>query len=89
MDESVEAHLVSDVPVAAFLSGGLDSSSVVASMAISGEAPHAFTARYRGAGADLPVAGWAGPSGPGVWSCPTAAVAGAAWGAQQPVLVRL
>ena len=33
IDDSVAAHLVSDVPVAAFLSGGLDSSAVVASMA--------------------------------------------------------
>jgi asparagine synthase (glutamine-hydrolysing) len=51
LDESVAAHLVSDVPVAAFLSGGLDSSAVVASMALAAEAPHAFTARYSGSGA--------------------------------------
>jgi len=52
LDDSVAAHLVSDVPVAAFLSGGLDSSAVVASMALAGETPHAFTARYTGAGTD-------------------------------------
>ena len=56
LDESVAAHLVSDVPIAAFLSGGLDSSAVVASMALAaraqGEVPHAFTARYAGSGAD-------------------------------------
>ena len=51
LDESVAAHLVSDVPVAAFLSGGLDSSAVVASMALTGDVPHAFTARYSGSGA--------------------------------------
>ena len=51
LDDSVAAHLVSDVPVAAFLSGGLDSSAIVASMALQGERPHAFTARYHGSGA--------------------------------------
>ncbi len=51
LDESVTAHLESDVPVAAFLSGGLDSSAVVASMALAGNVPHAFTARYSGSGA--------------------------------------
>ncbi|MBI4420474.1 MAG: asparagine synthase (glutamine-hydrolyzing) [Gemmatimonadetes bacterium] len=51
LDESISAHLVSDVPVAAFLSGGLDSSAVVASMGLRGERPHAFTARYLGSGA--------------------------------------
>ncbi len=52
LDESVAAHLVSDVPVAAFLSGGLDSSAVVSSMALNGEIPHAYTARYIGSGAE-------------------------------------
>src|SRR2546422_3683152 len=51
LDDSVSAHLVSDVPVAAFLSGGLDSSAVVASMATVADTPHAFTARYSGSGA--------------------------------------
>jgi len=51
LDDSVAAHLVSDVPVAAFLSGGLDSSAVVTSMALGGGRPHAFTVRYRGSGA--------------------------------------
>jgi asparagine synthase (glutamine-hydrolysing) len=51
LDESVAVHLVSDVPVGAFLSGGLDSSAVVSSMALQGEKPHAFTARYHGSSA--------------------------------------
>ena len=50
VDESVGAHLVSDVPVALFLSGGLDSSTVAASMSLVGEPPHAFTAQYFGSG---------------------------------------
>ncbi len=38
-DETVRYHLVSDVPLGAFLSGGVDSSSVVASMAQVCEEP--------------------------------------------------
>jgi len=48
LDDSVAAHLESDVPVAAFLSGGLDSSAVVSSMAMANGAPHAFTVRFTG-----------------------------------------
>jgi asparagine synthase (glutamine-hydrolysing) len=39
LDESVAAHMESDVPLGAFLSGGIDSSAVVSSMARSVEAP--------------------------------------------------
>src|SRR6266571_4216946 len=54
LDDAVTAHLVSDVPVAAFLSGGLDSSAIVASMALvpGQKPPHTFTARYIGTDAD-------------------------------------
>jgi asparagine synthase (glutamine-hydrolysing) len=52
LDEAVKAHLVADVPVAAFLSGGFDSSAVVSSMALAGNGAHAFTVRYRGSGAE-------------------------------------
>ncbi|HEY7816859.1 MAG TPA: asparagine synthase (glutamine-hydrolyzing), partial [Vicinamibacteria bacterium] len=39
LDEAVKLHLASDVPLGAFLSGGIDSSAVVATMARSSSAP--------------------------------------------------
>ncbi len=51
--QAVERQLVSDVPVAAFLSGGLDSSSVVAMMHRAGvERPRCYTINF---GEDAPA----------------------------------
>jgi len=41
--EAVDLHLVSDVPVGAFLSGGIDSSAVVALIREAGQVPRTFS----------------------------------------------
>ncbi|MBI3652553.1 MAG: asparagine synthase (glutamine-hydrolyzing) [Acidobacteria bacterium] len=41
--ESVALHLVSDVPVALFLSGGIDSSALAALVSQAGQTPHTFS----------------------------------------------
>lgn len=65
LDKAVERQMVSDVPVGAFLSGGLDSSAVVASaQRISSQKMQCFTiafddkkaAAYEGMSEDLPYA---------------------------------
>lgn len=43
LQESVALHLVSDVPVGAFLSGGIDSTALVTLMQEAGQQPHTFS----------------------------------------------
>jgi asparagine synthase (glutamine-hydrolysing) len=47
LDESVRMQLVSDVPVGVFLSGGIDSSSLVGILARSGVRPSTFSIVFR------------------------------------------
>ncbi|MEO0399112.1 MAG: asparagine synthase (glutamine-hydrolyzing) [Pseudomonadota bacterium] len=49
LDAAVERQLVADVPLGAFLSGGVDSSAVVASMATAGLQPTACTIGFKNA----------------------------------------
>ncbi len=58
LESAVRSHLVSDVPVGAFLSGGVDSSTVVAIMALEASGPiKTFSVGFREAGYnELPYA---------------------------------
>ena len=56
-EEAVGSHLVSDVPVGALLSGGLDSAGVVAQMArLLDRKPKTFTVGFAGADDERPIA---------------------------------
>jgi len=46
LSESVALHLVSDVPVGAFLSGGIDSSAIIALMHQMGQTPRTFSVGF-------------------------------------------
>ncbi len=50
LEESVRLHLVSDVPLGVFLSGGMDSSALVALMSRSGPGPKTFSVVFDEAG---------------------------------------
>jgi len=53
LEDSIAEHLISDVPVGAFLSGGIDSSTMVALMArASGNRIPTFSVRFQGSGYD-------------------------------------
>jgi asparagine synthase (glutamine-hydrolysing) len=60
LESAVSSHMVSDVPYGAFLSGGLDSSLVVALMAMRlGQPVRTFAVGYRGEGAAFDEARYA------------------------------
>ena len=52
LEESVRLHLVSDVPVGVFLSGGIDSSALALFVRRAGVTPRTFTVSFPGVSGD-------------------------------------
>src|SRR5262249_6037099 len=48
LEQAVELRLVADVPVGAFLSGGIDSTAIVAAASAAGAHPDTFTVVFGG-----------------------------------------
>ena len=60
LDEAVRYHMIADVPIAAFLSGGIDSSTITGLMAIAaGQRVSTFTVGFESAEADRDERHWA------------------------------
>ena len=52
LDRAARSHMVSDVPVGVFLSGGIDSSALVSLLCSAGYTPRTFTVAFPGDGVD-------------------------------------
>jgi asparagine synthase (glutamine-hydrolysing) len=55
LTEAVTSHMVSDVPVGVFLSGGIDSGALISTLGSAGLSPHTFTVALGEAGYDESV----------------------------------
>jgi asparagine synthase (glutamine-hydrolysing) len=52
LDRAARSHMISDVPVGVFLSGGIDSSALVSLLCTAGYTPRTFTVAFPGHGVD-------------------------------------